>query len=188
MTEKNWRTRPEQIAPKMADEEWRPVLGHDGYFVSSMGRVCSVDRTITRSTGSDQFCRGRLLRPRPQSKEHLSVTLSCKKTAQVHSLVLEAFVGPRPYGLECLHHDDDPTNNRLSNLRWGTRSDNIRDGIRNGKYHVGERVYNARLTDEAVRFIRANPHLPSAYLGNRFGVHETAVRFARSGKTWKHVK
>jgi hypothetical protein len=47
-------------------------------------------------------------------------------------LVLEAFVGPCPDGLEACHWDDDPTNNRLSNLRWDTSIANKRDMARNG--------------------------------------------------------
>jgi hypothetical protein len=51
----------------------------------------------------------------------------------MHILVLEAFVGPRPAGMEGCHWDDDPTNNHLSNLRWDTRSANARDAVRNGR-------------------------------------------------------
>lgn len=52
---------------------------------------------------------------------------------KVHHLILEAFVGPRPPGLHALHGDDDRANNRLDNLRWGSRSENIREAVRNGR-------------------------------------------------------
>lgn len=46
----------------------------------------------------------------------------------IHHLVLEAFVGPRQKGMECCHFPDpSPSNNNLSNLRWGTIFDNARD-------------------------------------------------------------
>ena len=51
----------------------------------------------------------------------------------VHRLVLEAFVGPCPPGLECLHRDHDTANNRLRNLRWGTRTENIEDKVKAGR-------------------------------------------------------
>jgi hypothetical protein len=48
------------------------------------------------------------------------------RTHKVHRLVLEAFVGPCPDGMECLHSPDATrTNNRLDNLRWGTHQDNV---------------------------------------------------------------
>lgn len=49
----------------------------------------------------------------------------------VHRLVLTAFKGPCPSGREACHRDDDPENNRLTNLRWGTRESNWKDRKRN---------------------------------------------------------
>lgn len=56
-----------------------------------------------------------------------------RKKMYVHRLVLEAFTGPCPKGMECLHADDDPTNNHLTNLRWGTHSDNIIASWKSGR-------------------------------------------------------
>lgn len=50
----------------------------------------------------------------------------------MHRLVLLAFVGPCPDGMEACHANDIPTDNRLANLRWGTHADNMRDRIENG--------------------------------------------------------
>lgn len=77
--------------------------------------------------------RGRVLRPRRKESGHLSVQLGRGKNSPIHHLVLEAFVGPRPEGMEALHYDDDPTNNVLWNLRWGTPSENHFDRVRNGR-------------------------------------------------------
>lgn len=49
----------------------------------------------------------------------------------VHRLVLETFVGPCPEGNLCRHLNDLGDDNRLSNLRWGSYSDNKKDIIRN---------------------------------------------------------
>lgn len=55
--------------------------------------------------------------------------------ALVHRLIAEAFLGPAPQGKPLvLHWDDNPTNNRVSNLRWGDLSDNQRDAVRNGTH------------------------------------------------------
>lgn len=54
------------------------------------------------------------------------------KTRVVHHLVLETFVGFRPPGKDACHKDDNPANNHLDNLYWGTRQENMRDVVRNG--------------------------------------------------------
>lgn len=67
----------------------------------------------------------------PQRYGHVLVTLRTPEGKQVqrhiHTLVLEAFVGPCPEGLECRHLDGDAGNNRLTNLRWGSRMENQKD-------------------------------------------------------------
>lgn len=47
------------------------------------------------------------------------------KQHRVHRLVLTAFVGPCPDGMECLHGEGGALDNRLTNLRWGTKSENM---------------------------------------------------------------
>jgi hypothetical protein len=67
---------------------------------------------------------------------HLSVAIGKGNSRQVHQLVLEAFVGPCPEGYEVLHLNHEPSDNRLVNLKYGTRSENVRMdyavGARNG--------------------------------------------------------
>lgn len=119
-------------------EEWRPIEGYEGYEVSNYGRVRSVDRTIQRKDGRTQRCKGRMLKPREHEKGYLTVN-PCNedgnKNRYVHRLVLEAFVGKCPDGMETLHIDGDPTNNRVDNLRWGSSSDNPLDIIRHGHHN-----------------------------------------------------
>jgi len=57
-----------------------------------------------------------------------------RESHKVHKLVLETFVGPRPDGKLGLHRDDDHNNNAVSNLYWGSGSDNQYDAVRNGKH------------------------------------------------------
>jgi len=48
-----------------------------------------------------------------------------KRTFKVHQLVCEAFHGPKPSPTHIvLHLDEDPSNNKPENLRWGTRKEN----------------------------------------------------------------
>jgi hypothetical protein len=110
----------------MEDFEWRDVPGFPGYKVSNYGQVKSVARIIDRKNNTPRRVPECVLRPGPSKSGHLSVVLGRGNTRLVHQLVLLAFVGPRPDGTEVLHSDHNPTNNRLSNLRYGTRSENVR--------------------------------------------------------------
>jgi hypothetical protein len=56
-------------------------------------------------------------------------------TAYVHRLVLKAFVGPCPEGMEGCHWDGDACNNKLDNLRWATHAENVEDSIRHGTFY-----------------------------------------------------
>lgn len=124
-------------------EQWRPVVGYEGHYeVSDHGRVRSLDR-IAPYGNTTRRRRGTIRKTRPAPKGgHLMLNLTREKTirgAYVHRLVLEAFVGPCPDGMEACHHDDDPTNNHLSNLRWDTRGANLKDRYRNGYVHPNSR-------------------------------------------------
>jgi len=54
-------------------------------------------------------------------------------------MVLEAFVGPCPEGMECCHRDGNPANNHVGNLYWGTRSENLYDAVRHGAHAFASR-------------------------------------------------
>lgn len=121
------------------NEQWRPVTGYEGHYsVSSHGRVRSETQVIVRGNGRPYRRAGRILRQMTHYKSgHMRVTLrrcGIQETADVHRLVLAAFVGPCPTGMETLHWDDVPSNNHLSNLRYGTRSENKLDLVRNGRW------------------------------------------------------
>lgn len=120
--------------------EWRAIPGFQGsYEASDTGLIRSLDRMIETfsRTGKPymQLRPGRVLKPgRLGNSDHLHVVLEGRIDRPVHCLILEAFVGPCSEGLMALHHDDDPTNNRIENLSWGTRSENSYDAVRNGRH------------------------------------------------------
>jgi len=97
-------------------ETWKPIIGYEGlYQVSDLGKVRSL-----------KFGKERILKP-GMSAGYLAVGLcnNGQKTRKVHQLVAEAFIGPRPDGYETCHKDDVKTNNVLTNLYYGTKSENL---------------------------------------------------------------
>jgi HNH endonuclease len=63
------------------------------------------------------------------------------KRILVHRLILLTFVGPKPLGVECDHINRNPLDNRLDNLRWVTKGQNLRRAIRKSKYTHFRGVY-----------------------------------------------
>jgi hypothetical protein len=161
-----------------SDDPWswafvlfRHIPGFPGYGVDTDGNVwtClrsarSRWRTLTKESGRGGYqsvvlrVSGRVIRRR------------------VHRLVLEAFVGPRPPGLECCHYPDHTSsNNRLRNLRWDTHRENMQDSVADGRvvsnWPKGQRHHCAKL----------NPTLAAELLALRdqgFGVRAIARRLS----------
>lgn len=113
-------------------ETWRPLPTQPEYEVSDIGRVRSTDRVITLSDGRRRSLKGRILKPRLSPNGGYPVVHLNGKPRLVHRLVLLAFVGPPDEGKQCRHLDGDPTNNNLSNLRWGTPAENNADQVSHG--------------------------------------------------------
>jgi hypothetical protein len=131
-------TRP--AGPFIPMETWRAIIGYEGlYEVSDLGRVRSLDRIIAQRDGRSCRYRGKVLRPQPATDGgYYKVRLSncgVGKTHYTHRLVLDAFIGAAPDGMECLHGNGDPADNRLANLRWGSSSDNQLDKVSHGRHH-----------------------------------------------------
>src|SRR5580700_3908634 len=136
-----------------APEEWRAAVGREGeYEVSDLGRVRSLDRVITvpdnRWGGTRTLrLRGRILSPAPNSSSVLHVQLGRGNDTPVHLLVLEAFAGQRPEGMEALHGPGGRQDNRRVILSWGTHLQNTGpDKVRDGTDPNGDRHGMAKLT------------------------------------------
>lgn len=158
----------------MTAEEWREIPGYEGeYEVSSHGRVFSMARWVRCAHGGRRRVPPRMLRPGTINRfGHVSVALGKGNSQCVHNLVLLAFVGPRPKGCEARHLDTDATNNRLSNLKWGTKSENSLDAQwAKGKY----------VTDAEVRDIRSSKD-DALTLAKRYGVTRSWIYAVQSGK------
>lgn len=129
-------------------EVWKDIPGQEGrYQVSDQGRVRSLPhyvRLVAHGKETKRLSPGRVLRPGPMKSGHLSVAIGKGNSRQVHQLVLEAFVGPRPTGCEVLHLNHHPADNRLENLRYGTRSENLRMDYQAGRRTVPQNFIGAR--------------------------------------------
>ena len=101
------------------------------YQASNLGRIRSLDRTITAKRGK-AVCQlhypGKLLKPCTTStRRYLKVTLGHRQDQEVHALVAAAFHGPCPDGCEVLHINGNLLDNRPENLRYDTHAENMHD-------------------------------------------------------------
>lgn len=124
--------------PDLPGETWKALPGYeDRYEVSDLGRVWSIWNPEFPRTGV-------LMRPNVDAKGYHLLTIwrdGRNRKIGVHRLVMWTFVGPQPRGIEVRHLDGNPANNRLSNLRYGTSSENAADKAIHGTDHNANKTH-----------------------------------------------
>lgn len=173
----------------MKAEEWRQVPGYEGrYEVSSLGRVRSLPNSRRKTV--------LICKLSPHKSGHLLVNLTrCvggihkQKVHWVHRLVLEAFVGPCPVGLECCHGDGNPANNKLENLRWDSHVKNMQDKYSHGTHNIGEQNPMRKLTVEQVKEVKGLIERGESdeSIAAKFDVTKFAIKSIRRGSNWRNV-
>lgn len=156
-------------------EVWKDIPGYEGkYQASDQGRIRSLDRRVNICHGATRLMRGRVLKPAGSKySEHLSVVLGHGQNASmVHRLVALTFLGPCPQGQEVRHIDGNPLNNRIDNLTYGTRTENIYDVMRIGKawraltindvQDIRQRIYRGEKGTEIARIYKVSQGCISA--------------------------
>ena len=168
----------------------RRIRQSEGYLYGSDGSVWSQwGKGYDTPTGP-----WRRLKPTHHKSGHpqLRVKIDGKSThVTVHKMICWAFHGKCPRGKECRHLDGDSTNNRSTNLIWGTRAENIGDQASHGVLAVGERIGIAKLNSTKVKLIRrlyASGKHTQRSLGRRFGVTHSTIKLIVNYSTWRHVK
>ena len=178
----------ESLAGPCGEVEYRAVGKLPGYRVGDDGSAWSCWK---RGAGgkpvmSDDW---RKLKGIVHEKGYLTIGVRGRHH-YIHVLVLEAFVGPCPPGMECRHADGDPTNNRLSNLSWGTPAQNAEDRIRHGTSGRGEKHSQVKLTADDVREIvrlKTEEGIQPPAIARRYGVHTMTIWGIFYGRSWGHV-
>lgn len=177
------------------DEEWMPIPGFGGHYeASNRGRIRVKDRTVSKrhrmGAMITQFYRGRVLNPHKSDKlGHMSVHIGVDGRCfgvGVHRLVLLAFVGPCPPGMEACHGNGDAGDNRLENLRWDTHFNNNQDRKALGHYAVGEKHHMAKLTSDQAMAIRTRAVTKRQAMRD-YGISNSQHHRIMKGESWKHL-
>jgi hypothetical protein len=164
-------------------ERWKEIPGYEGeYAVSDKGRVKSLARRVrlvahgvetTRPVGE------RILKPGPMKSGHVTVALGKGNSKPVHQLVLLAFKGPRPAGKESRHRNGIPDDNKLSNLHYGTRRQNMIDKIDHGRHKLS--LAQANEIREALKHARYGD---KRRVAAEYGVHECTISDILAGRSY----
>ena len=164
------------------DTTWNPVLGFNGYYASKQGQILSLKRKHPY-----------IMKPIKSGDGHLYV-FAYEKGKQrklfVHRAVLLAWCGKPAAGTETRHLDDNPDNNSLENLKWGTRQENVDDKRRNGRLPVGERSGTHKLTEGDVSLIKQmafHEMMSMRKIAQMLDVSHTTIRAIFTGRRWSHL-
>ncbi len=181
------------------EEKWKTIPEtRNQYQVSDHGRLRSVDRIIKRQDGFQVVYKGKILRQSLLNGYRTILLSAIKKRFYVHILVAEVFLYKKPstnYVVD--HKDDNKLNNKVGNLQWITRKQNIQKAYNTkvaakskGAEHYGSKpidqfttkgefVKSWACTADVCRFLNKK-HVNNIY-GNLNGKRKSAYGFI-----WKY--
>jgi len=156
---------------------WKRIDEFDDSYISNLGHVLrkgKPKKSIIAKNG------------------YMVVTFSVNNrshTRYIHRLLALAFIGKPKVGQEILHINGNRTDNRLSNLRWGTRKENVADAIRHGTATIGVNNGGAKLRETDIPIIKDLQSLGfyGREIAKHFDVSQQTIYRVVSGITYKGV-
>lgn len=166
-------------------ETWLPIPGYEGkYCVSDQGNVMSMSYMGTGLPGILKF---------NDSRGYKTVELqtgAIKKRFTVHRLVMLAFVGERPKGMQINHINGIKSYNWRSNLEYCTPSENQKHSFKLGlQSNVGERHSRAKLKEQDVIEMRKlhREGKSKILIAAKFNISQSHLSHIISGRLWSHL-
>lgn len=181
------------------EEVWKDIKGYEGvYQVSNMGRVKSLDRLVEYKNGKNVPKKGRFLKPDIGKSNYGRVTLRDGEKSNrsfVHRLVALEFLGNPFEGkvlkgkTEVNHMDGNTFNNKLTNLEWVTKEENMLHARENGFTAHGSINGRAILDDRDISVVRRlyDKGVTQQVLSEAYGVSRANISNIVNVKTWKRI-
>lgn len=160
---------------------WKKIPDYDNYWISKDGRILSTKKK-----------KPIIMKPISALDGHMYLFLYSNgnmKKMWIHRAVLLAWDRKPMDGEECRHLNDIPTDNRIENLCWGTRIENVADKRRNGGIPCGEKNVAHKLSEKQVMEIREkySKDISSSDLSVEYGVSKNTILEIARGNKWKHL-
>lgn len=169
------------VFEKTTIDGYAPITHVDGYDVNRDG-IIRNHRTR------------KIIKPSPNKKGYLSLTLGKNETKRVHRCVAETFIPNPDNKPEVNHIDGNKLNNSVDNLEWVTGRENMDHGVKMGLFKTeankisstGENNNSAKLSEAQVKEIR-NSSLPRKDLAVLYGVSYGTIGDVIMRRSWKHI-
>ena len=160
------------------------------YRISNLGKIQSRWKRGSYYNGFTCVDVWKDLPMYPDRKGYLQVHL-CDgygqvKTVRIHNMVTRCFLGERPVEKPVVRHlDSNPSNNKLTNLTYGTYVENENDKIKNGTWN--SRFGGAKLTPIQVKEIRykLKCNISQKDLAIEYDVSRPTITRISNNKIWK---
>lgn len=173
-------------------EKWKDIPGYAGYFcVSNLGRIWSYPRLVRSGKSSQRLVQSSYTRARkvgPYLLVRLTHgTTASRKVFTIHKLVMLAFCGSRPLGMEICHLDGDSHNNHLNNLAYVTHLANERQKEVHGTRLHGAKHPSSKLTEAQVSEIIHRHNLGEGVgsISRLLNTNTGTVSNIISGRSWR---
>jgi len=168
-------------------EEWKYIKGYEDYQISNMGRVRSLPKKYRKTL--------KIIKPMINDKGYHRTTLWKQgkyRRFLIQRLVAISFIKNRHNKPIVNHKDNNPSNNKISNLEWATQSENMLHAFKTKSKIMtkGEDCSWSKLTNKNVLEIRRlynNSKKNMRELSELFNIHKTTVWEIIHRKIWSHI-
>lgn len=173
-------------------EIWKPIIGLDGHYeISSIGRIRKL--YFRNGTACFKLKSPIILKTRKTKAGY--ITWGHKKNKKgsyifVHSMMLIAFVGPRPKNMVAAHLNGNKTDNRIENLKWVTQKENQSHRKIHGTFYFGQQMSHSKLKNSDIKKIFKDYNVngfTQKQIGQKYGISRSAISLILLKKTWKQV-
>lgn len=173
-------------------EVWKDVAGYEGYYqISNKGRVKSLERTVYTPLHKEKIVYERLMSLKPNKHGYSELRLNKdgnRECFKCHRLVAIAFI-PNPENKPQINHINGiKTDNRVENLEWCTRKENMQHAFEIGLMPRGENRFSSKLTDDQVLAIRKMGFKQNqSETARQLGVSRSSIQDIMHNRKWTHL-
>ena len=170
-------------------EVWKDIKGYEGYYqISNLGRVKSLFRIVPHKLKGKKTIPEKILKQCISSPGYYATVLtknSKGKSTRIHRLIAFHFIANPENKPEINHKKTIKTDNRIENLEWVTRKENIAHAIRHGLWENNLKS-RAKLTIKEVKEIRKSK-LTRKEIATKYNVSIYAIKDVQNYYTWKNI-